>query len=239
LDRLSNETNNYSGEKRTIMCGRYTQHHTKEQVALRFDVAQIVTATTKRYNIAPAQPIPVIVENEGARWLDAFQWGLLPSWVKDIKTAKGLINARAETVAEKPSFRSALSKRRCIIPSDGFFEWVRQGDTKQPMHIRRKDGELYGFAGLWEEWKGEDDVVLRTCTIITTEANELVKTIHDRMPVILRPEDEEAWLDVKANSAADVLPLLLPYPAEVMEAFPVSSRVNKPTQDVPELLNSL
>lgn len=221
------------------MCGRYTMHHSPQQLEMRFGITQAQATTTERYNIAPTQTVPVIVEGDGARFLDTMQWGLIPSWAKEPGIAKKMINARAETLAEKPAFCTALSRRRCLIPADGFYEWKREGAARQPMHIRRTDGELFAFAGLWEEWKQPDGTPLRTCTVITTSSNALMEPIHDRMPAILLPEDEEAWLHVTPGKFEEALHLLHPYPTELMEAYPVAKRVNIPTIEDPALLNSL
>ncbi len=221
------------------MCGRYTMHHSPAQVEMRFGITQAQTTPTERYNIAPTQAVPLVIEADGGRFLDAMQWGLIPSWAKDPGIGNKLINARAETLMEKPSFKTALSRRRCIIPADGFYEWKREGTARQPMHIRRKDGELFGFAGLWEEWQHPDGTPLRTCTIITTTPNDLMASIHDRMPAILMQEDEAAWLNVGLHKPVEVLGLLHPYRADLMEAYPVDRRVNVPTVEDPALLNSL
>lgn len=221
------------------MCGRYTMHHSPQQLAMRFGITDARTTPTERYNIAPAQTVPVIVEGDGARFLDAMQWGLIPAWAKEPGIAKKMINARAETLPEKPAFKGALSRRRCLIPADGFYEWKREGEARQPMHIRRKDGDLFAFAGLWEEWQQPDGTPLRTCTIITTGPNALMESIHDRMPAILLPEEEETWLHVTPGKFEDALSLLHPYPADWMEAYPVAKRVNIPTIEDPALLNSL
>ncbi len=222
------------------MCGRYTLHHTSEQVAMRFGVTEVVSAPTARYNIAPTQPVAVITRQaDDRRLLDAFQWGLIPAWAKDPGIGNKMINARAETLAEKPSFRQALARRRCLIPSDGFYEWKKEGDARQPMHIRRQDGDLFAFAGLWETWRQADGEPLRTCTIITTTPNALMADIHSRMPALLRPEDEALWLDTRETDVAALLGVLHPYPETEMEAFAVSRRVNAPVVDDPALLNSL
>ncbi len=218
------------------MCGRYTLHHTPQQVEMRFDVQQVLAVPQERYNIAPSQPIPVVLEPSGSRMLDAFRWGLIPSWAKDAAIGNKLINARAETLAEKPSFRNALSRRRCLIPGDGFYEWKKEADKRQPMHIRRQDGELFAFAGLWEEWRQADGTPLRTCTIITVAPNALMADIHDRMPAMLRPDAEAQWLDMSQRNVPDLLGLLQPYEAAWMTAFPVSRRVNTPTSDDPACL---
>jgi putative SOS response-associated peptidase YedK len=221
------------------MCGRYTQHHNAPEIEQRFSVQETLFDPGPRYNIAPSQAVPVVVVEASSRerLVDGFQWGLVPFWAKDPTVGNKMINARAETVAEKPSFKHALKRRRCIIPADGFYEWDKVSGTKQPYHFRRKDGELFGFAGLWEEWKRpEDGSSLLTCTILTTEANETVGRIHERMPVILHPGDEALWLDPDSQDTAELLPLFVPYPDDLMEAYTVSKRINTPASDVPELL---
>jgi len=218
------------------MCGRYTLHHQAEEVAERFGAAPIIELAPPRFNIAPSQVVPVIIQGDWQtdhREMVGCKWGLVPFWAKDPAIGNKLINAKAETLAEKPSFKHALAKRRCLVPADGFYEWQKKGKApSQPMYIRRRDGGLFAFAGLWEEWKAPDGEKLRTCTIITTEPNELISQFHHRMAVILRPEEEDAWLDLK-NGPADVLPLLKPYDApdaeDALEAFPVSRAVNSPS----------
>ncbi|SRR5579884_287706 len=221
------------------MCGRYSLHHSPDQIAMRFGVQEMLVSPAERYNIAPTQPVAVVVQQEGQRLLEAYQWGLIPAWAKDPGIGNKLINARAETLAEKPAFKQALVRRRCLIPSDGFYEWKKEEKARQPMYIRRKDEALFAFAGLWEEWRQEDGAPLRTCTIITVPPNELLAPIHDRMPAILRPEDEALWLDTSRKNVPDLLAALQPYPAEAMEAYPVSRRVNTPLVDDPALLNFL
>ena len=228
------------------MCGRFTLHHTLEELEERF-AAEIavpwVAEAGPRYNIAPTQNILVVTQN-GARHLQGCHWGLIPSWAKDPAIGNKMINARAETLAEKPSFRTALSRRRCLIPADGFYEWQNAAADlpsgkkapRTPMHIRLQDGGLFAFAGLWDEWHAPDGSPLRSCTIITTAPNAVTAPIHDRMPVILHPEDEALWLDRSITNASDLLPLLIPYPADTMEAYAVSRSVNAPTMDDPELI---
>ncbi|MDQ3813240.1 MAG: SOS response-associated peptidase [Armatimonadota bacterium] len=223
------------------MCGRYTLHHSTEEVAERFAVQQIVLPLTARYNIAPSQPVAVVAQGkpetqkngEDVRWLDAMKWGLVPFWAKDPDIGNRLINARAETLAEKPAFKAALKRRRCIIPADGFYEWKREGNRRVPLRIHRSDNGLFGFAGLWEEWQSPDGSPLRTCTIVTTEPNDLMASIHNRMPAILRPEEESLWLDTSLNDVPDILKLLKPYPDAELTAHPVSRRVNSPNVDDP------
>ena len=225
------------------MCGRFTLHHTLEEIEERF-AAEAAADAAPRYNIAPTQDILVVTQN-GNRHLQAYHWGLIPSWAKDPAIGNRMINARAETLAEKPSFRTALSRRRCLIPADGFYEWQDAPEgletqskkaPRTPMHIRLKDGGLFAFAGLWEEWHTPDGSPLRSCTIITTSPNRVTAPIHDRMPVILRPEDEAHWLDQSLTQASDLTSLLLPYPADAMEAYAVSRQVNAPTVDDPNCI---
>jgi putative SOS response-associated peptidase YedK len=212
-------------------------HHSTNQIVMRFQVADVAAETAERYNIAPTQSVPVVTTTTGDRKLEALQWGLIPAWAKDPGIANKLINARAETLAEKPSFKQALVRRRCIIPADGFYEWKREGNARQPMHFKRVDGDLFGFAGLWEEWKQPYGSPLRTCTIITTTPNSLAAQVHDRMPAILRPEDEALWLDAALTNVPDLLQVLRSYPADEMEVFAVSKRVNAPVIDDLALLN--
>jgi putative SOS response-associated peptidase YedK len=207
---------------------------------MRFHVEEVAASPAERYNIAPTQPVAVITQEAGGhRVLDAFQWGLIPSWAKDPGIGPKMINARAETLAEKPAFKNALKRRRCLIPADGFYEWKQEGAARQPMHIRRADGDLFALAGLWEEWRQPNGEPLRTCAIITVAPNALMLPIHDRMPAILSPEAEAAWLDTTQSDLASALTLLQPYPADALEAFAVSRRVNAPVIDEPALLNAL
>jgi putative SOS response-associated peptidase YedK len=212
------------------MCGRYTLHHKPEEIEERFDVEADEELVAPRYNIAPSQIIPTIVHAD-SREIIGCKWGLIPFWAKDPKIGNNLINAKAETLAEKPSFKHALAKRRCLIPADGFYEWLKRGKApSQPMHIRLRDGGLFAFAGLWEEWKSPEGEPLRTCTIITVEPNEMVAKIHNRMPAILTTDEEAAWIDPKSK-VADLLLMLRPYPTDEMEAIPVSRAVNRPSFD--------
>ncbi len=215
------------------MCGRFTLHHVTEEVVERFGVNQVFFPLTARYNIAPSQRIAVITEGRvtGARYLEGYKWGLVPFWSRDPDIGHRLINARAETLAKKPAFKYALTRRRCIIPASGFFEWKKGGDERFPLHIRPRGGEFFGFAGLWEEWMTPQGWAIRTCTLITTETNRLLAPLHDRMPAILRPQDEAAWLDPSNQNGLELLRLLQPYPVEKMEVYPVSQRVNLPAFD--------
>lgn len=211
------------------MCGRYELHTHPAALALAFGLP--IPATIKpRYNIAPMQDVPVIrASSHGGRELAMVRWGLVPRWAKDPSIGSRMINARAETLAQKPSFRTALRKHRCLIPANGFYEWkVVAGGAKQPLHIGMKDGAPFAFAGLTERWLAPDGEVLDTCTIITTEANALLSPMHDRMPAIVAPADYERWLDVTLPDVGDIL---APYPAQLMDYYPVSTRVNAVRHD--------
>ena len=223
------------------MCGRFTNKATKQQIEKEFKtVGKNPAIFEPRYNIAPSQMIEVVLAPEGERLLAELKWGLVPSWAKDAEIGNRMINARAETLDEKPSFRDAFKKRRCLIPATGFYEWDKKGKAaggKQPYYFYLKEKEVFGFAGLYEEWRDrETGEVLETCTIITTEANELLAPVHDRMPVILKPEDYEQWLDPRERDAARLKPLLAPFPAAEMDSHPVSRAVNAPMADAPELI---
>jgi putative SOS response-associated peptidase YedK len=197
--------------------------------------------------VAPTDQIyAVAISREGLRQLGTFKWGLVPSWAKDPSIGSRMINARAETVSSKPAFRRLLQRRRCILPADGFYEWQRLGSgkkqRKQPFFIRRRDGKPMALAGLWEVWKPRDDADaewLRSATIITGEPNELVGRIHDRMPVILPEEAWDAWLDPKNIDVDQLTELLVPYPAELLEAYPVDTLVNSVQNDGPDLIAPL
>lgn len=216
------------------MCGRYTLKAKGQAVADLFGVLE-EPDLEPRYNIAPTQQIPVVVE-DASRKLEMMHWGLIPSWAKDPSIGARMINARAETVSEKPSYRSAFKKRRCLIVADGFYEWKKTDDGKQPYYLRLKDESPFGFAGLWESWSMEEGEELRSATIITTEPNEVAAEIHNRMPVILPPDLYDAWLEPDNDDREELLSMLTSYPAEEMEAYPVSKRVNRPANDEPGVL---
>ena len=193
-----------------------------------------VPELSPRFNIAPTQAVAAVrARADGGRELVALTWGLIPSWSKDRTIGSRLINARAETVGEKPAFRAALRARRCLVLADGFYEWQKLGTRKQPHHIRMRDGRPFAFAGLWERWTPAEGDPVESCTIITTLPNEVVAPIHDRMPVILAPADLDRWLDPGVRDPAAVAALLRPYPAGDMTAYPVSLRVNSPGADDP------
>lgn len=217
------------------MCGRFVRFSSVDKFAELFG-ARDGFDLSPRYNIAPTQAV-LAARNalEGGRELVALHWGLVPHWAKEPKTGYSTINARAETVAEKPAFRKAFRYRRCLIAADGFYEWRRMGSVKQPYYIGLEDGEPFAFAGIWEHWEGQGEMI-DSCAIIVTQANELVAPIHDRMPVILDPADYEPWMDPELQDPERLKALLRPYPAERMRAYPVSTRVNNPKNDQPELV---
>jgi putative SOS response-associated peptidase YedK len=218
------------------MCGRFTLKTLPQLLAEHFALGDI-PALAPRYNIAPSQEIAVVRLQEGQRRLDLLRWGLVPSWSKDASIGSRLINARSETAGEKPAFRAALRSRRCLVPADGFYEWQVRGGRKQPHLIQRRDGGPFAFAGLWERWRGTEGTEIASCTLLTTEANELVRPIHDRMPVILDPRDYEAWLDSEVNTPARVASLLRPSSAAEMVAIPVGLWVNDPRHDDPRCVD--
>lgn len=217
------------------MCGRFVLTANPDIIQTTFDLTSIPSEMIPRYNIAPTQPVAVIA-NDDPKTLTFHRWGLIPSWAKDIKIGNQMINARSESVAEKPSFRSAFKRRRCLIPSDGFYEWRKEGKDKTPMFIHLKDRPVFAMAGLWEIWHSPDGGEIRSCTIITTEANSFMQTMHDRMPVILHKEDYDLWLSPDEEPPAVLQALLKPYDPDVMTAYPVSKMVNRPNNDVPECI---
>ena len=208
------------------MCGRYTLARSQQELSERFGVRQLFVDLTPRYNIAPTQKVPIVLTQDEERAIQIFQWGLIPSWVKDLRAAKPLINARVETLAEKASFKKSLVSRRCIVPADGFYEWRKMGTQKQPMFIHGKENQILGFAGIWDEWKNDEGVPLRTFSIITTDANKTMAPIHDRMPVILAPDAEALWLDPLNKDPASLICLLGPSPDDLIEMHEVSPKVN-------------
>jgi putative SOS response-associated peptidase YedK len=229
------------------MCGRYVLTTPGEVLAQIFDTApppeEVLEAIVPRYNIAPTQKVPVVRRAPtpvpapapaATRELALVQWGLVPHWAKDPDIGNRLINARAETAAEKPSFREALKRRRCLIPADGFYEWQKLGKGKQPFLLRLRNRETFAFAGLWSQWKNpESGANLESCAILTTTPNELTATVHDRMPVILPATTWDRWL-ADAPPGTPITDLFLSYPADEMEVFPVSKRVNSPANEGPE-----
>ena len=228
------------------MCGRFSLTTDPELLAEHFDLDEVPNLEP-RYNIAPTQEVAVVREagsaadgqaagrREGAgRRLDLMRWGLLPAHGGDPASGVALINARSETVMEKPSFRAAFLARRCLVLADGFFEWLRAGGRKQPIYFTLRDRRPFAFAGLWESWHASDGQPVESCTILTTEPNDLVRPIHDRMPVILRRDSQDSWLARSDNPRKDLLPLLGPYPADEMHSHPVSPTVNDAASEGPQ-----
>ena len=220
------------------MCGRFVLTADGELIQQQFDLQFTPEGITARYNIAPGQPIAVITNSDPAN-LTFHRWGLIPSWAKDAKIGNRLINARAETLHEKPSFKNAYKRRRCLIPSNGFYEWAKHGNAKKPMYIHLKDHALFAFAGLWETWNSPHGDEITTCTIITTEPNDVVKPLHHRMAVILRPENYKTWLSTEEMLPDSLQPLLQPYNANRMEAYEVSRFVNSPANDTPQCIEAV
>lgn len=220
------------------MCGRFTLTHDLQSIAKAFNATTSTSLQiVPHYNIAPTQNIVTVIR-EKQNYLDVLRWGLIPSWAKEESIGSRMINARAETLAEKASFKRLLSGKRCLIVADGFYEWTQEPGTKAktPMYIKLKNDELFAFAGLWDSWKNPAGEQIRTCTIITTEPNELMSHIHNRMPAILAPEAREQWLDPTNRDTSILSTLLGPYPTEEMVARPVSRLVNNPKYDSAELI---
>ncbi len=210
------------------MCGRFSLLTYAEALAERFNVEEIIDRPDPTYNIAPMQMVNTVVQR-GTRQLVKMKWGLVPFWADDYNIGHRMINARAETLTEKPAFRVAFKKRRCLIIADGFYEWQKVGNVRKPMYVRLKSREPFAFAGLYEYWdKTKSGKTLLSCTIVTTKPNELMKSIHHRMPVILRPDAEDRWLDTEITDVSELKSLLIPYSSEKMEVFEVSKFVNSP-----------
>jgi putative SOS response-associated peptidase YedK len=214
------------------MCGRYRLTRSQKQLQERFDSYGDVEVSP-RYNIAPSQPVIVIRQDAAkpVRTFSTMRWGLLPAWAKDMSIGYKTINARAETVATMASFREPLRSQRCLIPVDGFYEWQKNGKTKQPYCFEVNDGEMFAFAGLWDRWRKPQGVVIESCTILTTTSNSLLAGIHDRMPVILKPDSYDLWLDPGFRNTDSVLEMLAPFDSALMRCYPVSTRVNNVQND--------
>jgi putative SOS response-associated peptidase YedK len=220
------------------MCGRFTLRASPADIAQHFGLDEIPDDLfEERFNIAPSQSVATVrLDDAGRHTLRMNKWGLIPAWSKDAKIGFSLTNARAETVAEKPAFRSAFKSKRCLIPADGFYEWrAISAKVKQPYHFARLDGGLLGLAGLWERWTNPESHSVETCTIITTTPNRVTAPVHDRMPVILAPGDYAVWLDAR-STADDLLAMLKPYPADEMTAVAVSSYVSNARNQGPQYL---
>lgn len=238
------------------MCGRYTLHASAREIAERFDVeaGDLPDGLTPRYNIAPTQDVPAVGPSSGGgRGLALFRWGLVPSWSEDPSELPPLINARSETVHRKPAFREAFVRRRCLLPADGFYEWRREGDVKQPYHLRMPGGDLFAFAGIWDRWEGPSEGPdgdgdrdgppaggrVDSCAILTTEAAPGIVDLHDRMPVILPREAYDRWLDRSITERERLEGLLAPPDGTPLEYYPVSRRVNRPAHDDPSCIEPL
>jgi putative SOS response-associated peptidase YedK len=222
------------------MCGRFTLTDPNQDLVEQFHLPEIPDLKPQ-YNIAPTQPVAAVrlAAESAAREMVLFYWGLIPFWAQDPSMGARLINARSETAAEKPAFRAAFRRRRCLVVADGFYEWQKQNGGKQPFYIRLRDGRPFAFAGLWEHWQGQDGSVIESCTLLTTEPNELMRPLHNRMPVILHPKDYDLWLDRAVEDARLLQPLLRSYPSMEMEAYAVSRWVNSPQNDDPRCIEPL
>jgi putative SOS response-associated peptidase YedK len=220
------------------MCGRYAITTVPEAMRALFAYLNQPNFPA-RYNVAPTQPVPIVRVVEGNREFALVRWGLIPSWVKDPRGFTLLINARGESAAEKPAFKNAIKRRRCLFPADGFYEWKRDGERKQPYFVRRRGGGPLAFAGLWESWMGPNGEEQETAAIVTTTASPSISHIHDRMPVIVPPEQFDLWLDPNADPEMAVAVVIQAAPDEVIESYPVSSAVNRTANDTPMLVEPL
>lgn len=222
------------------MCGRFSLTIDSDQIREAFPWLNVPDGIHPRYNIAPSQPVAV-VPNDGKNSVDFFNWGLIPFWAKDIKIGYKMINARSETLHQKPSYKNPYRRRRCLILSDGFYEWQKTADSKVkvPTYIRMKNHVPFALAGLWEIWRAQDGSEIFSTTIITTEPNELLKPIHNRMPVIISPDSYQTWLSPNEKKPDELSHLLKPYGPGAMEAFPVSRAVNNPATDSPTCIQPL
>ncbi len=214
------------------MCGRFTLTVDPAELMDEFGDYTFPPQFAPRFNIAPSQPV-LAISNDGSNQADFFRWGLIPVWAKDPSIGNRMINARGETLAEKPSFRGSYKYKRCLILADGFYEWKEQpgSKTKTPYFIHMKDRQPFAFAGLWDEWHSSDGSQIRTCTIITTSPNNLMKSLHNRMPVILSRDSYRQWLSKTPQTPESLSPLIKPYPSDEMAAYPVSTLVNNPKND--------
>jgi putative SOS response-associated peptidase YedK len=230
------------------MCGRFVSASPPDEIAKYFGAETLAEPEKEKldvsFNVAPSNDVYAVLERSGTRRLEVLHWGLVPMWAKDVNVGYKMINARAETITTKNAYKRAFQRRRCIIPADGFFEWkkIPGRKTKQPMYISRVDGEPFAFAGVWEIWRGPErdrEDALRSCTIITGEPNETMAPIHDRMPVMLPPTAWAEWLDPENDDVESLAKLLVPAPAHLIEAYPVSTGVNNVRQKGPELIEPI
>jgi putative SOS response-associated peptidase YedK len=217
------------------MCGRYAITSAPEAIRALFGYLEQPNFPP-RYNVAPTQPVPIVRLSEGVRSFALVRWGLIPAWVKDPRTFSLIINARGESVIERPAFRNAMQRRRCLFPTDGFYEWRLEGGTKRPYFVRARAGGPLAFAGLWETWMGPDGEEMETAAIVTTHANRTLTPLHDRMPVVIAPEAFDFWLDCRKVDAETATALMAPAPEQLLEAYEVSPAVNRATNDSPELI---
>ncbi len=217
------------------MCGRFALTHETELIIRHFETNNL-PSILPRYNVAPSQSILALHKGTKGRQWSFLKWGLIPSWSKDSDIGNKLINAKAETLREKPSFREALKKRRCLIPASGFYEWQKQGKERQPYYFIGNEGELFAMAGLWESWKSSNGQVIESCTIVTTEANKTVAPLHSRMPVILSSDSYDLWLDGDEDCLEKII---IPYPAQKMKAYPVNKVVNNAAYDAEDCLEEV
>jgi putative SOS response-associated peptidase YedK len=216
-----------------IMCGRYRLSRRKQILEEHFLADWDELEWHPRYNIAPTQSVPIIRQHpkEAVRQVSLVRWGLIPSWSKDSSASARMINARSETAITLPAFRDAMKSRRCLIPADGFYEWQKKGNAKQPYCFEVEDGKLFAFAGIWDRWKNPSGDILETCSILTTTPNAMTSVVHDRMPVILDPEGYDLWLDPGMRNVNVASELLKPYDAQVMRCYPVNTRLNRVAND--------
>ncbi|MDA0988755.1 MAG: SOS response-associated peptidase [Chloroflexi bacterium] len=218
------------------MCGRYSLAADIEGLEDRFDFRATELTYRARFNVAPTQQVLTVTNNGLENQAQLMKWGLIPFWAKDPSIGNRMINARAETVGESRVFRQAFQSRRCLVIADGFYEWMKVGNSKVPMRIILTSGEPFGFAGLWETWKSVDGEPVQSCTIMTTSSNELMEPIHNRMPVILPKGAESIWLDQGQRDKDTLASLLIPYASTEMEVYPVSTLINSPKNDVPDII---
>lgn len=223
------------------MCGRFTLQTPVAELVDLFEIDHVrAIPVGPRFNVAPTDAVAVVRQrSDGVRELDALRWGLIPGWTKDPADLPMLINARSETLDSRPAFEEPTRSRRCLVLADGFFEWRTESGRRQPYLVRLKSGKPFAFAGLWDRWSGDPDGPVESCTIITTDANDLLRPVHDRMPVILRPSDVSQWLDPELRLYAELAPFLAPYPSEAVQLIPVNPRVNHIRNDDPACVEPL
>ncbi len=221
------------------MCGRFTLHSSLKQIEETFKVEHSDVTVLPSYNVAPTQYVLTVVQRDGRNVLEAMRWGLIPFWAKDPKVGNRMINARADRVSESSSFKRPLKSQRCLVVADGFYEWRNTGGKKIPQFIHLKSKQPFGFAGLYDTWTAPDGEPLTSCTIITTDANPLVRPIHDRMPVIIPRRQHKLWLDPENHDLSKLVALLAPYDADAMDAYAVSPAVNRPANNSPECIAPL